>query len=74
VLSGQAAAGASVICGLFGRTLPIDPDLLARRWATRQEYLAAYEAATDAAVAAGFVLPEDRAAVLAEARPDLIPG
>lgn len=74
VLSGQAAAGASVLCGLFGRTLPVDADLLARRWPTPRAYLDAYEAATDAAIAAGFVLPEDRDAVLAEARPDLVPG
>ncbi|WP_435770213.1 alpha/beta hydrolase domain-containing protein [Nocardioides sp. SYSU DS0651] len=74
VLSGRAAPGASVICSLFGRTLPIEPGLLAARWSSRAAYLAAYEDATDAAVAAGFVLPEDRAAVLAEARPDLLPG
>lgn len=64
VLSGYAAPGASVICALFGRTLP----LAEPRWESQADYLAAYEAATDAAIAAGFVLPEDRAAVLAEAR------
>ena len=65
VLLGDAAPGASPICQLFGRTLP-----LARpAYASHEEYLAAYEAATDAAIAAGFVLPEDRDAVLAEARP-----
>ena len=42
-------------------------------YAGRDAYLAAYEAATDAAITAGFVLTEDRDAVLAEARPDLIP-
>lgn len=65
VLSGYAAPGASPICELFGRTLP-----LARPWwSSPEEYLAAYERATDAAIAAGFVVAEDRAAVLAEARP-----
>lgn len=64
VLSGYAAPGASVICGLFGRTLPLPRPI----WASHEEYLAAYEAATDAAIGAGFVLAEDRAAVLAEAR------
>ncbi|WP_395659820.1 alpha/beta hydrolase domain-containing protein [Nocardioides sp.] len=64
VLSGYAAPGASPICELFGRTLP-----LARpAFASHADYLAAYERATDAAIAAGFVLPEDREAVLAEAR------
>ena len=74
VLSGIAAPDASPICALFGRTLPIAPDVLAARWSSRAAYLAAYSAAVDAAVSAGFVLAEDRAAVLAEARPDLLPG
>jgi hypothetical protein len=45
------------------------------RWlyGDRAAYLKAYEEATDEAIAAGFVLAEDRDAVLAEARPDLIP-
>ena len=74
VLSGTAAPDASPICALFGRTLPVAPDLLAARWSSRAAYLAAYSAAVDAAVSAGFVLAEDRDAVLAEARPDLLPG
>nr|WP_258562799.1 alpha/beta hydrolase domain-containing protein [Nocardioides sp. MAH-18] len=64
VLSGYAAPGASVICALFGRTLPLPSPL----WESQADYLAAYTAATDAAIAAGFVLAEDRDAVLAEAR------
>jgi hypothetical protein len=74
VLSGIAAPDASPICALVGRTLPVAPDLLTARWPSRAAYLAAYEAATDAAISAGFVLAEDRSAVLAEARPDLLPG
>lgn len=73
-LSGEAAPGASPLCGLFGRTLPVDPQSLARRWPSREAYLASYTRATEAAITAGFVLPEDREAVLAEARPDLLPG
>lgn len=69
VVSGNAGPDASVICGLFGRTLPLPAGAGERLWPTRDAYLAAYAAATDAAIAAGFVLPEDRAAVLAEARP-----
>lgn len=64
VLSGLAAEGASPICALFGRTLRLPRPV----WSSHEEYLAAYTAATDAAIAAGFVLPEDRDAVLAEAR------
>ena len=70
VLSGRPWPGASVACRLFGSTTPLDPC----PWASPEEYLAAYERATDAAIGAGFVLAEDRADVLAEARPDLVEG
>ena len=72
VLSGFAAPDASPICALFGRTLPLAPAVLAARWPSQAAYVAAYAEATDAAIAAGFVLAEDRDAVLAEARPDLL--
>jgi hypothetical protein len=72
VLSGSAAPEASLICSLFGRTLPMDPARIAALYGSLDDYLAAYAAATDAAIAAGFVLAEDRDAVLAEARPDLV--
>lgn len=67
VLAGDAPGG-SVICGLFGRTLALPEAELRQRWASQEAYAAAYTAATDAAVAAGFVLPEDRDAVLGEMR------
>ena len=38
----------------------MDPALIRARYADRAAYLAAYAAATDAAIAAGFVLAEDR--------------
>ncbi len=68
VVSGDAGPDASVICGLFGRTLPLAAGAAERLWPTHEAYLSAYVTATDAAIAAGFVLPEDRDAVLAEAR------
>ena len=74
VLRGDTEPDASYLCQLFGSTLPMDPDLIRARYADRAAYLAAYAVATDAAIAAGFVLAEDREAVLAEARPDLVPG
>ncbi|GAA4699263.1 alpha/beta hydrolase domain-containing protein [Nocardioides conyzicola] len=70
VLSGYAAPGASPICALFGRTLPLPHPI----WSSHDDYLTAYAAATDAAISAGFVLAEDRDAVLAEARPDPLPA
>jgi hypothetical protein len=72
LLRGDTAPGASYLCQLFGSTLPMDPASIRARYADRDDYLAAYERATDAAVAAGFVLPEDRDDVLAEARPELV--
>ncbi len=68
VLSGRPWPGASVACRLFGSTTPLE----ACPWASPEEYLAAYERATDAAVGAGFLLADDRIDVLAEARPDLV--
>ncbi|MGY2704788.1 alpha/beta hydrolase domain-containing protein [Nocardioides sp. HB32] len=64
LVSGFAAPGGPPICWLFGSTRPLPRSI----WSSHEEYLAAYTAATDAAIAAGFVLPEDRDAVLAEAR------
>ncbi len=75
VLSGLPAAssGASVACLLAGSTTPIPEAVLTERYDSRADYLAAYEAATDEAIDAGFVLPADRQAMLDDARPDRIP-
>jgi hypothetical protein len=72
LLRGDTDPEASYLCQLFGSTLPTDPALVRQRYADRAAYLAAYERATDAAIAAGFVLPEDRDEVLAEARPEVV--
>lgn len=72
VLSGLPGADSSVICILFGRTIPLAPDVVAKEFPTRQAYLDAYAKAADSAIKAGFVLPEDRQALLAEAQPDRV--
>src|SRR6185503_12694432 len=64
VLSGAAPAGASLVCMLFGSTTPLPADRVAALYASPQAYLDAYTAAADAAVAAGFVLEDDRASLL----------
>ena len=69
VLTGLAAPDASVLCSLFGRTLAVPSELLSARYGDASGYLAAYETATDRAIAASFVLADDRPAVLADARP-----
>ncbi|MDQ4054078.1 MAG: alpha/beta hydrolase domain-containing protein [Actinomycetota bacterium] len=69
VLSGLADPGASAICRLFGTTRPLAGDDLARLYPGGDaEHRAAYERATDAAIAAGFVLAEDRTEILNERR------
>ena len=70
VVSGRAWPGAPVSVGLFGSTTPLAG--LSELYPSVEAYLASYAAATDAAIGAGFVLAEDRDAVLAEARPDLV--
>jgi hypothetical protein len=72
VLSGLCGPGASHVCRLFGRTLTLPPDVLRARYPSRAAYVAAYERATDAAIEAGFVLPDDREEVLADTRAELV--
>ena len=74
VLRGDTEPGASYLCQLFGCTLPMDPELIRRGTPTARPTSRRTPAATDAAIAAGFVLAEDRDEVLAEARPELVPG
>lgn len=72
ILTGVAAAEASVMCSLFGATRAIAAAELRERYGSAEGYLASYRRAVEEAIDAGFVLAEDRAAILAEARPDLI--
>jgi hypothetical protein len=73
VLSGLAAPDASTICRLFGSTHPLGDEELASLYpAGTADYCAAYERATDAAIAAGFMLEDDRDEILADARPDAL--
>lgn len=71
-LTGLAAPGANRACLLFGQTLPVPADVLRQRYASGADYRQRYEQATDHAIAAGFVLEDDRAEVLADARPEVI--
>jgi hypothetical protein len=72
VLRGDTDPDAPALCQLFGSTLPLAAEVLRWLYPDRDTYLAAYAEATDAAIDTGFVLPEDREAVLAEARADLV--
>jgi hypothetical protein len=59
-LSGIAPPGAAGLCVLLGQTGLFDQAELARRYpGGRDEYAAAFRAATARAVAEGFLLAED---------------
>jgi Alpha/beta hydrolase domain len=72
VLSGIAPAGSSIVCLLMGSTTPIAPDVLAQRYESREDYLTAYETATDDMIAAGFALEDDRDQLIDGADPSRI--
>ena len=67
VMSGLGQGGESFAM-LFGRTEPYDDIALAERYpGGRADYLHKFEAALAATIAAGFILEEDRAEILAVA-------
>lgn len=74
VLSGVVDADVPRICVLFGSTSPLPPSILVDLYADEREYLASYTCAADTAITAGFILPEDRDALIADARTDLVAG
>ncbi len=55
---GDGNAGGT-FCFLFGNTVPFDAATLAARYPTHKAYVTKFDAATDAAVRAGFILPAD---------------
>lgn len=67
-LSGAAPAGASPICSLFGSTADFSPAELASLYRTKANYLSEYTSSLDKAVANGFILKADRAALIAQAQ------
>lgn len=71
-LSGAPGPNPSTICLLLGSTKPFSASRLAQLYPSRTVYLQRYDAAADAAIKAGFVLADDRAALLAFAQPSLI--
>lgn len=71
-LSGDGQEG-SILCLLFGTTVPFDRDTLLALYPDHAAYVAAFDAATDAAVAAGYILPPDAALMKASAAAADIP-
>ncbi len=73
-LSGDPGPSASMLCLLLGSTTPLSAERLGALYASKTEYLDRYRARTDEAIERGFVLEEDRDALLAFADPSAIPG
>jgi hypothetical protein len=71
-LSGAPSPNPSTICLLVGSTKPFTAAQLAKLYPSRADYVKRYDADADAAVTAGFVLPQDRPALLAFAAPQMI--
>ncbi len=67
-LSGVAAPGSSVICSLFGSTVPFPQQMLVSLYGTKAHYLSKFTADLDRAIAQGYLLPSERSALLAQAR------
>lgn len=57
-LSGLGQTGSN-FCGIFGTTKPFDAATIAAKYPTHAAFVKAWNAATDKAVKAGFVLPAD---------------
>jgi hypothetical protein len=71
-LSGAPGPKPSTICLLLGSTKPLPASRLAQLYPSRAAYVQRFDADADATIKAGFVLPEDRAALLALAQPSRI--
>lgn len=70
VHSGEPGPSGSVICLLLGSSTPLAGDRLVEIHGDRDGYLSAFRSSVDEAVDAGFVLREDRAALMDRADPD----
>jgi hypothetical protein len=73
-LSGQAPAGATVICSLFGSATPLSASTLAALYPTKADYIADYTKSLDKAIKGGYILSADRSEMLAQAAKAPIAG
>lgn len=74
VLSGAPGPAEGLMCILMGSTMPLTDERIAELYESRDAYLAAYETSADEAIEAGFVLPEDREALIGYAQPERVTG
>ncbi|GAA3383974.1 alpha/beta hydrolase domain-containing protein [Cryptosporangium minutisporangium] len=74
VLSGDPGPKLSAICLLLGTTKPLSPARLAQLYPSRADYQQRYLADAEATIRNGFVLAEDRAALIGYAEPARLPS
>jgi Alpha/beta hydrolase domain len=67
-LTGSVPKGTSTICSLFGQTLPFTTAKLAQLYGTKTHYLKLYTADLNNAIANRYILPADKAELLAQAQ------
>jgi Alpha/beta hydrolase domain len=72
-LSGVPGANPSTICLLLGSSKPFSSAQLKHLYPSRSAYLKKFEADADKTINAGFVLPQERALLMAFAEPSRIP-
>lgn len=73
VLSGEPGPSPSIVCLLSGSTTPLSTEALVHRYPTREVYDEAFAALTEDVIHDGFVLEDDRGALLAYADRDRVP-
>ena len=66
-LSGSAPAGTSIICSLFGTTTPFSATQLTSLYGSTANYVSKYTADLDKTIKGGYLLPSERAELLAQA-------
>jgi hypothetical protein len=72
-LSGAPPPGASIVCALFGSTIPFSPATLTALYGSKATYVQRYEQSLDEAIHGGYILAADRASLLAQASQVAIP-
>ena len=72
VLSGIPGPNRDLLCILLGSTTPLPAERLAELYPSRADYEQRYAASADQVIAAGFVLEDDRDALLGYADPSRI--
>ncbi len=72
VLSGEAGTKPSILCLLLGSTTPLPAERIADLYSSRNDYEQRYRTSADAVIEAGFVLEDDREALLGFSDPSRI--